>query len=133
MKLTNKLLQEGSNLVEKTWKECEDPPDSTVVDPGGCANERGSIFRDGLPAICYLTERNRYYFFNDHTKKWQRSTKGNIKLRLRYLRYDPIPILLRLQAEHVIDDVCEELGDLPAGIHVQNGKRILVRSGKGVA
>jgi hypothetical protein len=131
MKLSNKLLQEGSNLVEKTWKEREDPPDSTVVDPGGCAKEQAAMLRDGLPAICFLVERNRYYWFNDHTGQWQRSTKGDIKLWLRQLRYDPVPILLRLQAEHVIDDVCEELGDLPAGIHVQNEKRILVMSGKG--
>jgi hypothetical protein len=115
------------------YKEKEPTAGLTLVDASEYTKDQGATFRDGLPAICYLAERNRYYFFNDHTKKWQRSTKGNIKLRLLVFGYDPIPILLRLQAEHVMDDVREELGDLPAGIHVQNGKRILVRSGKGVA
>ena len=131
MKLNNKLLQEGPSLNGKTWNEREDSRDSMLVNASECAKNHGPIFSDGLPAICYLPENNRYYFFNDHSKMWQRSTKGDIKVRLVQLGYDPIPTLLRLQAEHVIDDVYEKSAECSAGIHFQNGKRILVMSGKG--
>jgi hypothetical protein len=113
---------------------------STNLDQNNSTGKQEEKFFNGA---VYLSPR-RWYIYNDHSKDWQRSTKGNLALELRADGYDVKAMLQHIQRDHAVEAVVlrieatlvtaegrraydDELDHLPVGVHtLEDGRRVLV-------